>query len=44
MKFDDLDRKKRVFETAADFYVLPGLFTVARLDGQNADGGPSRQR
>ncbi len=35
MKFDDLDKKMRVFETAADFCVLPGLFMVARLDGRS---------
>ena len=35
MKFDDLDRKMRIFETAADLCVLPGLFMVARLDGRN---------
>jgi tRNA(His) 5'-end guanylyltransferase len=35
MKFDDLDQKMRVFETAADYCVLPGLFMVARLDGRS---------
>lgn len=35
MKFDDLDRKMRVFETAHDLSVLPGLNIVARLDGRN---------
>jgi tRNA(His) 5'-end guanylyltransferase len=35
MKFDELDRRMRVFETAADFCVLPGLFIVARLDGRS---------
>lgn len=34
MKFDDLDAKMRVFETAHDLCVLPGLFMVARLDGR----------
>jgi tRNA(His) guanylyltransferase len=34
MKFDDLDQKMRVFETAADYCVLPGMFMVARLDGR----------
>jgi tRNA(His) 5'-end guanylyltransferase len=34
MKFDDLDQKMRVFETAHDLCVLPGLFIVARLDGR----------
>lgn len=34
MKFDDLDKKMRVFETAADLCVLPGIFMVARLDGR----------
>jgi tRNA(His) guanylyltransferase len=35
MKFDDLDRKMRVYETAADLCVLPGMFMVARLDGRS---------
>ncbi|ODA33831.1 tRNA(His) guanylyltransferase Thg1 family protein [Planctopirus hydrillae] len=35
MKFDDLDNKMRVFETAADLCVLPGVFMVARLDGRS---------
>lgn len=34
MKFDDLDQKMRVFETAHDLCVLPGLYMVARLDGR----------
>lgn len=35
MKFDDLDNKMRIFETAHDHCVLPGIFIVARLDGRN---------
>ncbi len=35
MKFDDLDKKMRAFETAHDHCVLPGIFMVARLDGRN---------
>jgi tRNA(His) guanylyltransferase len=35
MKFDDLDRKMRVFEIAADLCVLPEVFMVARLDGRS---------
>lgn len=35
MKFDDLDRTMRVYETAADYCVLPGIFMVARLDGRS---------
>lgn len=35
MKFDDLDQKMRVYETAADYCVLPGIFMVARLDGRS---------
>ena len=35
MKFDELDQKMRVFETAADLCVLPGLYMVARLDGRS---------
>lgn len=34
MKFDALDKRLRVFETAHDHCVLPGLFIVARLDGR----------
>lgn len=35
MKFDELDQKMRVFETAADHCVLPGIYMVARIDGRN---------
>jgi tRNA(His) guanylyltransferase len=35
MKFDDLDAKMRVFETASDACVLPGLYMVARIDGRS---------
>ncbi|WP_339908693.1 tRNA(His) guanylyltransferase Thg1 family protein [Symmachiella dynata] len=35
MKFDDLDKKMRVFETSADLCVLPSMFMVARLDGRS---------
>ena len=35
MKFDELDAKMRVFETAHDFCVLPGVFIVVRLDGRS---------
>ncbi len=35
MKFDELDKKMRVFETAADLCVLPGVYMVARLDGRS---------
>lgn len=35
MKFDDLDQKMRIFETAADMCVLPEMFMVARLDGRS---------
>ena len=34
MKFDDLDKKMRVFETAHDLCILPGIYIVARLDGR----------
>lgn len=34
MKFDQLDAKMRVFETAHDHCALPGLHLVARLDGR----------
>lgn len=34
MKFDDLDKKMRVYETTHDHCVLPGMYMVARLDGR----------
>jgi tRNA(His) guanylyltransferase len=34
VNFDELDRKMRVYETAHDHCVLPGLHMVARLDGR----------
>jgi tRNA(His) guanylyltransferase len=35
MKFDELDAKMRVFETAHDHCVLPQVYIVARIDGRN---------
>jgi len=35
MKFDELDDRLRIFETAHDHCVLPGIHIVARLDGRN---------
>ena len=35
MKFDDLDKKMRGFETSADLCVLPSMYMVARLDGRS---------
>lgn len=34
MRFDELDAKMRVYETANDLSVLPGVRMVARLDGR----------
>jgi len=34
MKFDELDERMRVYETALDLCVLPGIYMVARLDGR----------
>lgn len=34
MKFDELDQRMRVYETAHDHCVLPGMYVVARLDGR----------
>lgn len=34
MSFDELDSRLRIYETAHDHCVLPGLFMVARLDGR----------
>lgn len=35
MKFDDLDLKMRVYETASDRCVLPNMYIVARIDGRS---------
>ncbi len=35
MKFDELDEKMRVFETAHDQFVLPENYIVARIDGRS---------
>ena len=35
MKFDELDNKMRVYETAHDHCVLPGMYMIARIDGRN---------
>lgn len=35
MNFKDLDTQMRVFETAHDHCVLPGMWLVARLDGRS---------
>ena len=35
MKFDDLDARMRIYETAHDHCVLPGIYIVVRLDGRN---------
>lgn len=35
MKFDELDRKMRVYETASDYCVPPEVYMVARLDGRS---------
>lgn len=35
MKFDELDEKMRVYETARDTIALPRTFVVARIDGRS---------
>ncbi len=35
MKFDDLDKKMRVYETANDYCILPDQYIVARIDGRS---------
>ena len=35
MKFDELDKKLRVYESLNDRFVLPGVSMVARLDGRS---------
>ena len=34
MKFNDLDERMRIFETAHDVLVMPGIHCVVRLDGR----------
>ena len=34
MKFNELDKKMRVYETAHDHRVMPGIYMVARIDGR----------
>lgn len=35
MKFNDLDKKMRVYETAHDHCVMPQMYIVARIDGRS---------
>lgn len=35
MTFDELDKAMRIFETALDYAVLPGIYMVARVDGRS---------
>lgn len=35
MKFDDLDKRLRIYETNHDICVLPGIYMVARIDGRS---------
>ncbi len=35
MKFDELDKQMRVYETASDYCVLPNMYMVARIDGRS---------
>lgn len=34
MKFNELENKMRVYETVADYSVLPSMYMIARLDGK----------
>lgn len=34
MKFTDLDKKMRIYETAHDHCILPNMYMVARIDGR----------
>ncbi|SKA31499.1 tRNA(His) 5'-end guanylyltransferase [Chitinophaga eiseniae] len=34
MKFEELDKKIRIYESANDMVVLPGMYIVARVDGR----------
>jgi tRNA(His) 5'-end guanylyltransferase len=35
MKFDELDKQMRIFETAHDYSIIPGIYIVARIDGRS---------
>jgi tRNA(His) 5'-end guanylyltransferase len=35
MKFNELDKKMRIYETASDAFVLPEIYIVVRIDGRN---------
>ncbi|MEM8529001.1 MAG: tRNA(His) guanylyltransferase Thg1 family protein [Bacteroidota bacterium] len=35
MKFDELDKRMRIYETASDYCVLPSIYMVARIDGRS---------
>jgi tRNA(His) 5'-end guanylyltransferase len=35
MKFDELDKKMRVYETALDYCIIPEMYMAARIDGRN---------
>lgn len=35
MKFDDFDRKMRIYEESLDQYILPDMYILARLDGRS---------
>ncbi len=35
MKFDELDKKMRIYETAHDYRIIPGINIVARVDGRS---------
>lgn len=34
MKFDELDKRMRIYETSHDFCILPNIYMVARIDGR----------
>ena len=35
MKFDDLDKKMRVYEQSLDQVIIPDIYLIARLDGRS---------
>lgn len=35
MKFNEIDKKMRIYETSKDYSVLPGIYIVTRIDGRN---------
>ncbi len=35
MKFYELDKQMRIFQTAHDYNIIPGIYIVAKIDGRS---------